>query len=555
MLNESMFDSQNICPLELKIAWEIVNKAINVETRQLKKISKTFNEDVISALTGDSNIKSIIELEFDMPDKPVLNEVKSQRIEEIIKSLNILKQKKSDIRREVDRIKSTNEYFFDKDEKLKRFNKKIKIKERISIVESEIKELEERLNLLMQRARVLAFKSFDLNHFLEANSSLKFSENMIVKSLKQSNEIDEKQFIEVKISDSDELKKFIENQKEQLIDLQKESVVNDRETNFINYGIQCRKLYRFALNRDYKFYDESKDISFNYWKDIESEYYNTYKNCCIYTDLTGKFGWFKKSFVDFRDSKTMDLLPEKDLLNIFNGFNLERIIYNRIKVKIKAPVVDMSTDKEYYSILQKILESVRERFLEGTLRKCMEVYNNDGHFNFNVYDYKSSEEFIDKIIDSLSSEMLYSSLVKAEHVEHTLQTPSSTAILDKVKKSYEKIDSQQNENASISSNNHGNELYKEDGKNKVANELGEKSESEELANAHRIIIEQRNKNIQLKNKIKSLERGFTKSELEKIIDSHHCRKKNGKINYSALGKQIGYSNHTAKSLCDHFNIS
>lgn len=69
----------------------------------------------------------------------------------------------------------------------------------------------------------------------------------------------------------------------------------------------------------------------------------------------------------------------------------------------------------------------------------------------------------------------------------------------------------------------------------------------ELTTAHNLLIRQR-------NRIKTLEQGITKSELEKIIDKS-CRKKNGKINYSALGKILGYSHHTAQKRCKFFEIS
>lgn len=72
--------------------------------------------------------------------------------------------------------------------------------------------------------------------------------------------------------------------------------------------------------------------------------------------------------------------------------------------------------------------------------------------------------------------------------------------------------------------------------------------SNELSSAHNIIIKQR-------NKIKILEKGITKSELEKIIQDNNCRKKNGKINYSALGKILGCSNHTARERCKFFNVT
>lgn len=72
--------------------------------------------------------------------------------------------------------------------------------------------------------------------------------------------------------------------------------------------------------------------------------------------------------------------------------------------------------------------------------------------------------------------------------------------------------------------------------------------SNELSSAHNIIIKQR-------NRIRSLEKGITKSDLEKMIVDNNCRKKNGKINYSALGKILGCSNHTAREKCKFFNVT
>ncbi|MBI5021891.1 MAG: hypothetical protein HZB59_10690 [Ignavibacteriales bacterium] len=41
-------------------------------------------------------------------------------------------------------------------------------------------------------------------------------------------------------------------------------------------------------------------------------------------------------------------------------------------------------------------------------------------------------------------------------------------------------------------------------------------------------------------------------ELRSLADN--CRFKNGKINYSEMGKQLGYSNHTVRKWCDSDNI-
>jgi len=70
--------------------------------------------------------------------------------------------------------------------------------------------------------------------------------------------------------------------------------------------------------------------------------------------------------------------------------------------------------------------------------------------------------------------------------------------------------------------------------------------SNELSSAQKIIIRQR-------NRIKTLENGLSKSELEKIADKY--RKKNGKINYSAIGKVLGCTHHTAKKKCEFYTIS
>ena len=70
----------------------------------------------------------------------------------------------------------------------------------------------------------------------------------------------------------------------------------------------------------------------------------------------------------------------------------------------------------------------------------------------------------------------------------------------------------------------------------------------ELSNAQQIIIKQR-------NRIIALEKGITRTDLEKMIENNKCRKKNGNINYSALGKILGCSNHTAKSRCKYFGVT
>lgn len=69
----------------------------------------------------------------------------------------------------------------------------------------------------------------------------------------------------------------------------------------------------------------------------------------------------------------------------------------------------------------------------------------------------------------------------------------------------------------------------------------------ELENAHTVIKKQ-------KRKIRFLEQGISKVTLLDLID-RKCRKKNGKINYSELGRQLGCTHHTAKDKCDYFGIN
>ena len=69
----------------------------------------------------------------------------------------------------------------------------------------------------------------------------------------------------------------------------------------------------------------------------------------------------------------------------------------------------------------------------------------------------------------------------------------------------------------------------------------------ELQNAQRIIKKQ-------KTKIKTLETGITKPDLMHMIDNS-CRYKNGKINYSALGRLLGCTHHTAKRKCTFYQIT
>jgi len=68
----------------------------------------------------------------------------------------------------------------------------------------------------------------------------------------------------------------------------------------------------------------------------------------------------------------------------------------------------------------------------------------------------------------------------------------------------------------------------------------------ELKSAHTIIRKQ-------KTRINELETGITKGELQKMVDEK-CKFKNGKTNYSALGRLLICSNHTAKATCKKFNI-
>ncbi|MCO6472262.1 MAG: 7-cyano-7-deazaguanine synthase [Melioribacteraceae bacterium] len=75
----------------------------------------------------------------------------------------------------------------------------------------------------------------------------------------------------------------------------------------------------------------------------------------------------------------------------------------------------------------------------------------------------------------------------------------------------------------------------------------EKNKDRELENAHNIIKHQ-------KKRINVLEKGLTKDKMLELIENH-CRKKNGNINYSELGRQLGCSNHAAKAKCIYFGIS
>jgi hypothetical protein len=65
----------------------------------------------------------------------------------------------------------------------------------------------------------------------------------------------------------------------------------------------------------------------------------------------------------------------------------------------------------------------------------------------------------------------------------------------------------------------------------------------ELANAHSLIKKQ-------KRKLKLPD--ISVKDLREIVDS--CRKKNGKINYSKIGRQLGVTHHTAKRYCEQHRI-
>ena len=67
----------------------------------------------------------------------------------------------------------------------------------------------------------------------------------------------------------------------------------------------------------------------------------------------------------------------------------------------------------------------------------------------------------------------------------------------------------------------------------------------ELENAHIIMKRQM-------RTIKTARYGITQNQLYDIIEK--TRKKNGKANYSAIGREIGCTNHTAKTRCRHFNL-
>lgn len=69
----------------------------------------------------------------------------------------------------------------------------------------------------------------------------------------------------------------------------------------------------------------------------------------------------------------------------------------------------------------------------------------------------------------------------------------------------------------------------------------------ELSNAHTIIRKKT-------NRIKVLEQGITREDMYTMIKKNKCEFKNGKINYSALGKILGCSHHTAKEKCKFFDI-
>ena len=67
----------------------------------------------------------------------------------------------------------------------------------------------------------------------------------------------------------------------------------------------------------------------------------------------------------------------------------------------------------------------------------------------------------------------------------------------------------------------------------------------ELENSHVIIR-------RLKKKLTVAKYGITQSQLYDIIEE--TRKKSGKVNYSAIGRELGVTNHTAETRCKHFNL-
>ncbi|MDA3860208.1 MAG: hypothetical protein PF445_03190 [Melioribacteraceae bacterium] len=85
------------------------------------------------------------------------------------------------------------------------------------------------------------------------------------------------------------------------------------------------------------------------------------------------------------------------------------------------------------------------------------------------------------------------------------------------------------------------ETKHEDGKISITAER----ENRELENSHLKIKH-------LSRTIRTLKQGLTENELFKILQE--TRKKNGNPNYSAIGRIIGCTNHTAKAKCKYFNL-
>ena len=295
---------------------------------------------------------------------------------------------------------------------------------------------------------------------------------------------------------------------------------------------------------------------------------NNLLDCDLGKETLGRLKLFEEKFVKV-DSSThkdnekkikTDVKPESEDYHLFN--------YEFENIKKYAKELSDENKYKYYARIEIEIKRILNAFT------ITEFKNFDGNIYFGLREFKESCEHIlkkekcpelntivkkqiDKLNEDANEQKFRVTLFAIEMdimLENNRLAKTSELIgyeIEYLEKILSRRDGTGTETVKkqiidkIMGKNEVNE--KKNTKDENFNESNE-TINNELKNAHSIIIKQR-------NKIKSLEKGITKTDLLKMIDENKCRMKNGKINYSVLGKILGCSNHTAKSKCKHFGIS
>ena len=273
----------------------------------------------------------------------------------------------------------------------------------------------------------------------------------------------------------------------------------------------------------------------------------------------------------FKINHTYLWKTKTDIFNIIKQYNKQKLIYKSVSCSTSrgkkgsshcgtcsqcidrrfaafSSETDKIDDRCMYSfdfLTEELTDPKIVKALTDYLRLA-QSFNNINTAAFLVdrgYEIGELEEFLDGDEDEKMNKLLGLFTKHSEQIEYSVQRMSQ--IYDKPFQPKRgntffnlivRPRIYQNKDATI---NISPELAEENRKAEILNN--------QLATANNVIKRQR-------RRIKTLEKGITKGELLSLIDKS-CRKKNGNINFSALGRHLGCSHHTAKSKCEFYNLT